>query len=237
MIEITFKPKKVGLSFLSIVVFLTLIHCIVLVSFFYLDNPNIFFFVRWFDLDIEKNIPSSYSSFAIFVCSFLFFIIAIHKRRRLDYERSCWFGLTVIFLFLSIDEGFQIHENIGDIAENHINATGFLYFPWIVPYGFAVIVFGLVYLKFILGLPKKTAVLFILSGTVYLTGAMVFDMLGGREAELHGFDSVTYCILYTIEEFLEMIAIVVLIYALLSYIDKQFGYICITLQVRDTKIG
>jgi len=29
-------------------------------------------------------------------------------------------GLSVIFLFLSIDEGFQIHENIGDIAENYI---------------------------------------------------------------------------------------------------------------------
>ncbi len=83
-------------------------------------------------------------------------------------------------------------------------------------------------------MPKKTAVLFILIGTVYLTGAIVFDMLGGREAELHGYDSITYCILYTIEEFLEMISVVVLIYALLSYIDRQFGYICITLQIRET---
>ena len=40
-------------------------------------------------------------------------------------------------------------------------------------------------------------------------------MLGGREADLHGYDSITYCILYTIEEFLEMIGIVILIYALL----------------------
>ncbi len=234
MIEITFKPKKVSLLFLSIVVFLTIVHCIVLVSFFCLDNHDISIFVQWFDFDIENNIPSLYSSFAIFICSFLFFIIAMHKSKRLDYEKLCWFGLGVVFLFLSIDEGFQIHENIGDIVENHINATGFLYFPWIIPYGFAVIVFILVYLKFILDMPKKTAVLFILIGTVYLTGAIVFDMLGGREAELHGYDSVTYCILYTIEEFLEMISVVVLIYALLSYIDRQFGYICITLQIRET---
>jgi len=141
-------------------------------------------------------------------------------------------GLSVIFLFLSIDEGFQIHENIGDIAENYIDSTGFLYFPWVVPYGFAVIVFILVYLKFTLKLPKRAAVLFILSGTVYLTGAIALDMLGGREADLHGYDSITYCILYTIEEFLETIGVVVLIYALLSYIERQFGYLCVTLQIK-----
>jgi len=45
-------------------------------------------------------------------------------------------------------------------------------------------------------------------------------MLGGREADLHGYDSITYCILYTIEEFLEMIGIVILIYALLSYTER-----------------
>ncbi|MDM8522032.1 hypothetical protein QUF80_01570 [Desulfococcaceae bacterium HSG8] len=39
----------------------------------------------------------------------------------------------IIFLFLSVDEGFQIHESIGDIVENYICATKFLYFPWVVP--------------------------------------------------------------------------------------------------------
>ncbi len=233
MMQIIFKPKKVSLLFLSIVLFLTLVHSIILVSFFHFDNPDIFIFVRWFDLDIEKNIPSLYSSFAMFVCSFLFLIIAIYNRKRLDYEKLCWFGLGIIFLFLSFDEGFQIHESIGDITEDYINSTGLLYFPWVVPYSFVVIIFILVYLKFIIGLPKRIAVLFILSGTVYLTGAIAFDMLGGREAELHGFDSIIYCILYTIEEFLEMIGVVVLIYALLSYVDIKFGYICVTLQIKE----
>lgn len=227
-----------GLAFLSIVVLLTLIHSVVLVLFYRLDNPGVFTFVRWFDLDIEKNIPSIYASFAIFICSLLFFIIGMCKRKRWDYETFCWFGLAAIFLFLSFDEGFKIHENIGDITENYIEATGLVYFPWIVPYGFALIVIAPAYLKFILGLPKETALQFILSGIVYLTGAVVFDMLGGREAERHGYDAVAYCILYTIEEFLEMVAIVAMIYALLLYIERQFGYICITLRIRRaTKDG
>ncbi len=67
--------------------------------------------------------------------------------------------LGIIFLFLSIDEGFQIHENIGDMAK-YIDSTGVLYFPWVVPYGFAVIVFILVYLIYLQS--ERTAVLFIL---------------------------------------------------------------------------
>lgn len=233
MMEIILKPKKVSLSLLLVVIFLTFVHSIVLVVFFSFDNSDVFIFIQWFDLDIENNVSSLYSSFAIGICSVIFFIIAVHKPKPLDYEKLCWFGLGIIFLFLSVDEWFQVHESIGDIVEKYINATGLLYFPWILPYGFAVIVFVLVYLKFIMFLPKKTAILFVLTGTVYLIGAIFFDMLGGREAELHGFDSVTYCILYTIEEFLEMISIVVLIHSLLSYIDREFGAICITMQIKE----
>ena len=232
MIEITFKAKKVSLLFLSIVLFLTVVHCIVLVIFFHFDNPQFINFVHWFDLDIENNIPTLYSAFAILICSFLFFIIAMQKRKQLNYESLCWFFLAIIFLFLSIDEVFQIHESIGDITENYINSTGFLYFPWVVPYTFMLIIFIVIYWKFVLHLPKRTALLFILSGTLYLIGAIVFDMLGGREAELNGYDAVIYTILYTIEEFLEMIAIVILLYALLLYIEKQFGSLCITLQIK-----
>ncbi|NOQ35484.1 MAG: peptidase M48 Ste24p [Methylococcaceae bacterium] len=231
MIEVIFKPKKISLLFLAIIVFLTLVHSIVLVAFFHFDNPSIDIFVGWFDLDIEHNVPSTYSAFAILICSLLFFTIAIHKKQPIDYEKLCWIVLGIIFIFLSIDEYLQIHESIGDIVENHINATGFLYFPWVIPYAIAVIIFIIIYLKFILGLPKKTAVLFILSGTLYLTGAIVFDMLGGKEAELHGVDSISYCILYTIEEFLEMSAIVILMYTLLSYIEKHYGYISLSLKV------
>lgn len=234
MVKVVLTPGKVGLCFLCMVVFLTLIHCIVQVLFFNLDHPDIFFYVRWFDLDIEKNVPSTYSAFALFVCSLLFFLIAANQKSRMDYRRWCWFGLSVLFLFLSIDEWFEIHEIIGDMTENYLKAEGLLYFPWVAPYGLAVTVLGLIYLKFILGLPRRTAALVVLAGIIFLTGAIAFDMLGGREAELHGYDTLMYCVLYTIEEFLEMIAIVLLIYTLLSYIERQFGVICVTFRIRKT---
>ena len=216
---------------LAVVALLTVIHAVVLFLFYRFDNPDLFFYVRWFDLDIEKNVPSIYAAFALFVCALLFFIIAMCKRKRLDYETVCWFGLAAIFLFLSLDEGLKIHEYIGDAAETYIDATGFIYFPWVVPYGIAVILIALVYLKFILELPKSIAARFVLAGVVYLTGAVVFDMLGGRVAERNGYDAAAYCVLYTIEEFLEMAAIVFLIHALLLYIESAFGHLSISLRI------
>jgi hypothetical protein len=236
MIEITLNPKKVSLLFSSIVVLLTLVHTAVLaLSFQFDDNPVILILVELFDLDLEANIPSLYSAFAILVCSLLFFVIALYKREHLNYEKLCWLGLGFIFFFLASDEAFQIHEQIGDITENYVKATGFLYFPWVVPYVLVMIVLILLYLKFLLGLPKKTTILFMVSAIVYLTGAIVFDMLGGREAELHDYDSIAYYVLYTVEEFLEMTGIVILMFTQLAYIERQFGYIGITLQIRKVQ--
>ena len=232
MIEIRVRPQ-VAYLFLTTVLFLTLAHCLILFFFLNFDQPELVNVMRWFDLDMERNLPSFYSSGAILACSFLFSTVAFLERKSTSQSRLYWLGLALVFLFLSLDEYFELHEGLGDLTENYINARGLLYFPWVIPYGALTLGFGLVYAKFILGLPKKTARLFILSGVIYLSGAIFLDMLGGREAELHGFFSITYCILYTLEEFFEMIAIVLLIYALLAYIEQHFGYLCINLQIRE----
>jgi hypothetical protein len=235
MMEIKIEPKKTAFFFLSIVGFLVVMQCLTLYLFFHTDSEKVIYLFRWFDLDIEQNIPSFYSAFAILISSLLFSVIAFFEKNISRGRALRWCGLALVFLFLSIDEAFELHESIGDITENYINATGLLYFPWVIPYSFMTLVFASLYFRFLLRLPKKTARLLFLSGTIYITGAIFLDMLGGREAELHGLDSVIYCLLYTVEESFEMLAIVLLIYTLLAYIEKQFGYIYISLHVRDER--
>ena len=93
-------------------------------------------------------------------------------------------------------------------------------------------ILGLLYFRFIFSLPRKTTTLLVISAIVFLTGAVFLDMLGGKEAELHGYYSVMYTVLYTIEEFLEMLGVVLLIYTLLDYIEQQFGTLCFSLEVK-----
>ena len=87
-----------------------------------------------------------------------------------------------------------------------------------MPYGLATVVIGLAYLKFVWALPGRTRLHFIMAGVIFLTGALGVEMLGAREADLYGYDTVIYCFLYSVEEMLEMLGVVLFIYALLSYL-------------------
>ncbi|MCI5120217.1 MAG: hypothetical protein D3908_03305 [Candidatus Electrothrix sp. AUS4] len=194
---------------------------------------------EYFDLDIEKNIPSFYSAFALFFSSLIFFCISSLERNQ-GGRRYYWLGLSAIFLFLALDEAFLIHEGLGDYTEKYIEtnwalqASGLLYFPWVIPYMVFTSILGLLYFRFIFSLPRKTTTLLVISAIVFLTGAVFLDMLGGKEAELHGYYSVMYTVLYTIEEFLEMLGVVLLIYTLLDYIEQKFGTLCLSLEVKKS---
>ena len=48
------------------------------------------------------------------------------------------------------------------------------------------------------------------------------EMLGGRSAASHGSDNFVFSMLATAEEALEMIGIILFIYALLNYLEEQY---------------
>ncbi|MCW5202924.1 hypothetical protein VU12_08275 [Desulfobulbus sp. US4] len=238
MFQLKIHPRETALFFLAFVILLAVLHSIAQAVLFYTGNQDLTYITGYVDLDIEKNIPSFYSGFALFFSSLLFFCLSSLDKKQ---GKKCryWLGLAGVFLFLSLDETFVLHERLGDYTEKYIKSTGILeasgllYFPWIIPYGILMTILGLLYFRFILRLPRKTTVLLILSAIIFLTGAAGFDMLGGREAELHGYYTITYTVLYTIEEFLEMIGVVLLIYTLLDYIEQRFGHLCFSLEVQE----
>ena len=235
MFQLRIDPKKTALFFMAIIALLTVLHSIAMTFFLYTGNQDLMEITDYVDFDIEKNIPSLYSAFAIFLCSLLFFCISLLEKKQ-GRRRSYWIGLAGIFLFLSFDEAFVLHEGLGDFTGEYIQqtgilqASGLLYFPWILPYAFLTSILGIFYLPFFMRLPRKTFILLFVSAVIFLTGAAFFDMLGGREAELNGYYSVTYTVLYTIEEFLEMSGMILLMFTLLDYIEQQYGYLCLSIQ-------
>jgi len=238
MFQLKIHSRETALFFLAVVILLTVLHSIAQTVLLYTGNQDLMDITGYVDLDIEKNIPSFYSGFALFFSSLLFFCLSSLDKKQ---GKKCryWLGLAAVFLFLSLDETFVLHERLGNYTEEYIRSTGILeaggllYFPWIIPYSILMTILGLLYFRFIFRLPRKTTVLLILSAIIFLTGAAGFDMLGGREAELHGYYSITYTVLYTIEEFLEMSGVVLLIYTLLDYIEQRFGYLCFSLEVQE----
>jgi hypothetical protein len=190
--------------------------------------------LRLFDVGEEGSIPTWYSSFTLLLSSILLAVIAALKRMRGDRYTLHWIGLSLIFLFLSIDEVVQIHEagsreEVQSFVKNLTGLTfgGFTYFFWVVPGAAFVLIFLLVYLRFLVDLPKETRRLFLVAGILFVGGALGLEMLSARVVSIYGIEDwesvgglpkIVVGIQTSIEELLEMLGIIVFIHALVAYI-------------------
>ncbi|WP_116472439.1 hypothetical protein [Zobellella maritima] len=232
--NIDIYPRNVLIGLLWIITGLLLLNVLGVISSLYINNQYINGFVKLFNFDRERNIPAIYSSAALFLSGFLLFVIAMAHRVN-SYPCFYWLGLTAIFLFLSFDEMFSIHERLSRFIRESFDMTGLFYFSWVIPYGLALVFLLLFYIRFLIRLPRNTIVLFFVSGLVFVSGAIGFEMVSGSYVEMYGRGSLFYALLYTCEEFFEMLGVVIFIYALLMYIVDEFKVLAINVNDPNTK--
>ncbi len=221
--NIEIYPKRVAVYFLFVVLLLLSANILGIVSKYYFGHNTVYGLVKLFDFDTEKNIPTVYSTIALFFVSVLLLQITLtHKKLKLSY--FSWLGLSIIFLFLSFDEFVSIHERFTIPVSKLISTSEGTIHPaaWTIPYGVGLIVLIMVYYRFLADLTKRIRNLFLLSGAIYVTGAVGFEILGGRHVEVYGEENLIFTLFYTCEEVLEMLGIVLFIYTLLLYIAIQF---------------
>lgn len=216
------SPKIVFLALLGVVLFLLTANVAGIISKFYLGHPYVFGLVSLFNFDTEANVPTIYSALAMLFASMLLLYISGLQKKQRDPSLA-WFGLGLIFFYLAIDEAVSIHEHVGLPFERFVDASGLLFFTWVIPYGIALVLLTLIYWKFLMALPRQITRLFITSAVIFVTGAIGFELLGGRQYEVYGADNIGYAIFYTCEELLEMLGVAIFIYALLLYIRRHTG--------------
>src|SRR5256885_4802293 len=90
-------------------------------------------FERLFDLDAEANIPTWFSSALLLMCAMLLAANAAAKWKTRDRYTIHWIVLSVIFLYLSVDETAIIHEMSIKPLRSMLHPTGLLYEAWIIP--------------------------------------------------------------------------------------------------------
>ena len=229
------SPRSVTKFLLSIIGLLFLCNIFERVITYWLNSKyNFDISPEYFHFDKESNFPTLYSALALGFSSCLLAILAIFEKATKTKYAKDWKLLSLIFLYLAIDEACQLHEQFNSL-QKVINAEGFLRFPWIIPAFLLVIVFLIKFRKFIFSLPAKIKTLFILAGTVYVLGAIGVEIVGGYLADSSGLESISYLIVSTIEELMEMLGVVIFIHALLVYIQTKFLKLNITLSFQDSR--
>lgn len=226
---ITIAPKRVAVFLFCVVVSLTLASLAVNFSSYILGHGRLFGLVNLFNVDAEANIPTWFASVSLMACSGLLAAIAQIQSHESTTKASDWRTLAGIFLFLSIDELASLHELLIDPVRDTLGVTGIFYFAWVIPYIVLVVLLGIRFLKFLTQLPAQTRHSFILAGALYVGGALGMEMIDGLYASVYGKANFTYAAMTNLEEFLEMLGIVVFIHSLLVYLKR---YSDETLQIR-----
>lgn len=222
---LTLSPKTVLRLLIAVVSFLVCANLIGLVSYFVFDSSRL----GMFDLDQEGNVTTFYASASLLFSGVLLGVIATAKKKQQSREFAYWLFLSAIFVFLSIDESASLHERLIRPVRELFSTTGIFYYAWVIPYGGLVILMGGIYMRFVLSLPRKTGLLFILAGAVFLTGAIGGEFIGGFWYESYGVDNIAYAIITMFEESFEMIGIVIFIYGLLQYLKTELGEVSLTI--------
>jgi hypothetical protein len=161
-----------------------------------------------FDVDQEHNLPSWFSSFLLGCAAWLLWLIARRARAEGMAWSRHWMALALGFLLLSIDEVAGLHETLNTMIE----------IPWTVPGGIVAVLACLAFVPLVRSLPRRTATLFVVSGISFIFGAIGIEIIGTGIAidELH-LATLKYNLWALLEESLEMLSIVLFIYALLRY--------------------
>jgi len=218
--------------------------------------------LRLFDVGEERSIPTWFESMQFMLCSVLFAVVAVAKRQRSERYSLHWGVLSLILLYMSLDEVATIHETMGAELERLLHYyTGFtpggaISYFWVVPGALFVVVVVLAYLRFLVDLPRTTRWQFVFAGALFLLGALGLEMLSAQVASSSGaiaswvasssggrIDQASASAVPTIlkggqtsfEEMFEMLGLTAFIYALLAYIRSYVEDI--TVRVRNDKSG
>jgi hypothetical protein len=187
--------------------------------------PTLYGLVPLFDLNGEQNIPTYFSASLHLFSSLLLAVITVLKRRAHDPYTRQWAVLAAGFLFMAFDEAAGLHELMERPMQELLGdrATGVFHFAWDIPGMLITIFFAGWFLKFLLHLPRKSMLLLLLAGGLFIGGAVGVELFEGRHAALHGSVNLTFDTYVLVEETLEMVGITVFIYALLGYLEEHYG--------------
>ena len=174
-----------------------------------------------FMLDAEQNVPTWFSTVILLLASALLALVATLKKRRADPFSLHWAGLSLIFLYLSVDELIGAHEMTGARVERVATTSGAFYYASTVFTLTMVLIVGFAFLRFLLNLPRSTGKLFVAAGALYVGGALGMEMIGGLVDQTYGTAGALYLLSTTLEETLEMTGVVLFIYAVLRYLSVE----------------
>ncbi|MGB9441673.1 MAG: hypothetical protein WCB15_27280 [Desulfobacterales bacterium] len=179
-----------------------------------------------FFLDGEGNVPAIFSTW-LFLLNAVIFLIVWKAACLSGDSHKIWLFLSSVFVFLALDESISIHERLIDPLRQALGATGIFYYAWIIPYGVGVVLLAIVAIPVFWRMQKRIRFWFGLSAATYLVATIGLEMISGKYlVMMNEQKDIVWIFMVTVEESLEMVGLIILVYAqLLLLRDKYNGFL------------
>jgi hypothetical protein len=174
--------------------------------------------VPLFDFNEEQSVPTWFSAALLLICASLLGIIAAAQRREGGPYRW-WTTLAFVFLYLSMDEALSLHERLNRPVRDLFNTSGALYYAWVIPYAAFALLLLVFSIRPLKALSKSTRNLLVVSGVLFVCGAMGLEVVGSYLATSNKMQATLLSdLVMTLEELMELSGTIILVYALMKQI-------------------
>jgi len=175
---------------------------------------------RQFDLEQETNLTTWYSSATLLFCAFLLRTVGRYRQSERDRFAAHWTVLACAFVYLSIDETAMFHEATIAPLQRVFHASGIFFYAWVIIALPILAAFLIGYFRFLTSLPRHTLIAFVVAGTVYVGGAIGFEMVEGLIEMQGGEGGLVMVLARACEEIMEMLGVLLFIRALLDIVQS-----------------
>lgn len=205
-------------TLLWIIIVLLLLNIAVLYSKLFLGHGRLFGLVWLFNFNEEKNIPALFATFLILINSLLFYLL--YKEGVAQPKNARWRILSYVFVFLALDELLSFHEELIVPLREFFDASGLLYFTWVIPYVIIVAALSIYMIPLFIKMDKKYLAMYLVSGMLFISGAVIVELFEGRHFERFG-DDVWFYVYVTFEELLEITGMTLCMFTSIHYLHTK----------------
>lgn len=209
--RLVLNPPKLARILGTLLVAVFFMHGLALIVSHGLGYPVALGFVPLFHVDFENNVPTLVAV-GLLVSSALTCAWASVLETARPRHRGTWALLALLFLFLAADEALSLHEQLNAVTKAQFSEYDLPLFAWIIPYSIAVLLIGAYLLRWFLELDRHLQVSLLLSGGIFLMGAIGLEYIASGLYESLPEDREVYRtlsidLLATVEEACEFIGV------------------------------
>lgn len=207
------EPKRAALVLSIPMLVLILLHVVAMQANF---NESLGLKEQWgfeywhisiFDLDEEESFGTWFSTAILLYASTLACYAAGLTRTAPGAWNRWWLALGLALGAMSIDEVVGVHEMLNTLSEDtRWTVGGFILF----------VAAGLCFMPFLWHYRWRTSGLLFVAGIIFAGGAVGIEHFSGNRI-----NSLQYNMLTGLEEGLEMAGVILVVYALLDFIQRQ----------------